>query len=54
MFCHVGVVQTFANFKGHHLCWSLCFDKVAGWSVGPLLKKETALVGLVKQSFQEF
>ena len=25
------ILKNFAIFTGKHLCWSLCFDKVAGY-----------------------
>ena len=33
--------QSFANFPGKHLCWSLFFDKVADLKACNFIKKET-------------
>lgn len=34
-----GVLKKFANFKGKHLCWSLFYIKIIGWSPRTLFKK---------------
>ena len=31
MLCKKRIYKVFANFTGKHLCWSLFFNKVAGW-----------------------
>ena len=30
LFFKIGVLKSFTIFKGQHLYWNLCFDKVAG------------------------
>ena len=39
MFFEIGVLKSFANFIGKHLCWSLLFKKLAGSRPAALLKK---------------
>ena len=48
------VLKNFAKF-GKHLCWSLFFNKVAGWKPPTLLKRDTGtgVVLWILQYFQE-
>ena len=41
MFCRKGVLENFTKLTGKHLCWSLCFNKVANLRPESLLKKRT-------------
>ena len=39
MFFKIGVLKSFANFTGKHLCWSFFLKKLAGSRPATLLKK---------------
>ena len=42
MFCKKGVLKSFTNFTGKHLCWSLFFKKAADLRGATLLKRSSS------------
>ena len=39
VFCKKDVLKNFTKFTGKHLCWNICFNKVASLRPGTLLKE---------------
>ena len=39
VFFKIGVLKSFTNFTGKHLCWILLLKKLAGWRPATLFKK---------------
>ena len=40
MFCQISVLKKPEKFTEKHTCWSLVFNKVAGWKIVPKLTKK--------------
>ena len=47
MFLKIGVLKNFAEFIGKQPCWSFFLDKVAGFQLAILFKKESGIVAFL-------